>query len=241
MHLFRQNWYTRWSAPWALVAAVGLFWWLGQSHAKRPGDTASDLEASYSPPAEGAPELSRAAIMNNQAAALKLAPDLEGTAVIFPELVAGLIDPGGSFRTNDSLEQMAAILKVDPQAIRKKNAAEIDPEAVLFTVVAGHLSERAKAQSREARAEQVRLGCPPWATGHEWVTTAIHFTLSDLRHPNVEQKKLLDAISQAVLGELKQPGAKINAIALPMSQAEMRAESVAFAPGYLPLEAPAAD
>jgi hypothetical protein len=234
-------WTKRRSALWALAAAAGLLWWVGRTIPHRNGGAAAGLAVSVSTPAAGIPKPSRAVVINNETAKLKLAPDLEGIALVFPEDVAGLVASDGSFRTDLSLEKLSTILRIEPQSISKKDAAEVDPEAILFTAIAGRLSERAKALSRRLRETETRSGRPASAAGYEWVTAVIPFNLSALKRPNHEQKKMLDAISRSALGTPRQPGEMINAIPLPLSRAQMQANNVDFVAGYLPLEAPGPD
>ena len=96
----------------------------------------------------------------NKDVQLRLPPDLDGTAVVYPIEVDRLVGPDGSFCTDLSLSDLAGLLNVDPQTIARKGSNnEVDPDAVLFTAVMGRLSEQAKALARGRFRS--RTGCPP--------------------------------------------------------------------------------
>jgi hypothetical protein len=220
----------RWnSARVLLVGAAGLFWWLGCEYVHRFG--------RYSPPSEGMPKASQAVVSNNKAALLQLPVNLEGTAVVYPQVVAALVRAEGEFRTGLSLNEMASVLKVDPQTIAKRGSRnEIDPEAVLFSALTGRLAERAKARSRRMRETEYPDTRPALVEPDEWLTVDVPFSLNVLRHPNQEQKMILDAISRSARGLMREPGAKANAVPLPFLHAGRQLQPSEFAAGYLPLE-----
>jgi hypothetical protein len=216
-----------------LVCAAALFWWAGHEFLERSHKNNAREKAGYSPPPENAPPLSQSAKNNNATAELRLPVDLEGTAVLYPQEVDGLVRPDGTFRTNLSLSEFARVLRVDARMIARNGSnVEVDPDAVLFNAVAGRLSEKAKAQARRTREKQVRLGMVGWAVGEEWVHTKLCFSLNVLIHPSADQKSVLDAISRSAR-LLREPGAKVSAAPLLFDR---KGEQADFFPGFLPLE-----
>jgi hypothetical protein len=217
-----------------LVGTAGLFWWLSFEYVRHFG--------GYTAPSEGISKSLLALDSNNEAAALHLPANLEGTAVVYPQAVAALVGADGEFRTELSLNAIASILKIDPQTIARRGSKnEIDPEAALFTAVTGRLSERAKARIRRLREkEYVDTGSAP-VNPDEWLTVEVPFSLNTLRHRNAEQKLILDAISRSARGLVREPGAKANAVPLPFLHAGRQSEGFEFAGGYLPLESLPAD
>jgi hypothetical protein len=216
-----------------LVCTAALCWWAGHDlMARNPKNNASE-KAGYSPPPENAPPTSQTALNNNKTAELHLPTDLEGTAVLYPPEVDGLVSPAGTFRTNLSLSELARVLKVDARTIAKSGSnVEVDPDAVLFKAVAGRLSENAKAQARRIREKQVSQGMTGWAVGEEWVQRKLSFSLNALIHPSADQKSVLDAISRSAR-LLREPGAKVSAAPLLFDR---KGEQADFFPGFLPLE-----
>jgi hypothetical protein len=183
------------------------------------------------------PKPSQVVASNNKAALLHLPVNLEGTAVAYPQEVAGLVGADGEFRTELSLNEMASVLLIDPQTIARRGSKnEIDSDAVLFRVLTGMLSERAKARSRRLRETEYQKTRPALVKRGEWVTVDIPFSLSTLRHPNQEQKVILDAISRSARDLVREPGAKANAVAVPLNHEGGRFAAFEFAGGYLPLE-----
>ena len=181
------------------------------------------------------PQVSQVVLNNNRTADLQRPPNLEGTAVIYPEEVNALVCPDGTIRTGLSASELGRRLGVAwRQIARSGSNDEVDPNAVLFNVVTGRLSERAKAQARQTRAIQARMGVVASAVGDEWVETKLGITLNVLLHPSTEEKAVLDAICRSCLRRSKQPGAKINAV--PFLSDRDRAHAV-FSGGFLPLEA----
>ena len=131
------------------------------------------------------------------------------------------------------------LLRRNPQDIAQRDStSEIDPDAVLFIAVAGRLTEQGKEWSRHLRDYEAREGVPQTGAGFGWVKTMHPFTLRSLNSPTPEQKEILDAISRAARVLPRQPGAKINAIGLPITDSDMTSAEVEFAGGFLPLELP---
>jgi hypothetical protein len=188
------------------------------------------------------PVPSPAAVSDNKAAELRLAANLEGTAIAYPQEVAALVSADGRFRTELSLNEMASVLNVDPRTIEKPGSKnEIDPDAVLFKALTGRLSEPAKARSRLMRQTEYPGLRPALANRDDWLARDVHFSLNDLVHPNQEQKPILDAISRSARGLMREPGARANAVPVPSVHLHGRSPTFEFAPGYLPLESLPAD
>ncbi len=226
----------RHSLGFLLVCFGALSWWAGKEFLQRTRSNDPREKPGYSPPLKSAPPPSPSAQNNNANAALGLAPDLEGTAVLYPEKVARLVRHDGEFRTDLSLDELATILKVDRQTIAKKGSTvEVDPDAVLFTAVAARLTEKAKARARRAREIQVRMGMPASAVGDEWQLTKLKFSLNDLIRPDQHQMHVLDAIRRSALHSRKNPGAKFNAEPFLIDRVD---EQPVFVGGYLPVEVP---
>jgi hypothetical protein len=179
--------------------------------------------------------------INNETANLQLRPALHGTAVIYREEVSALVAKDGHFQTDLPASRMALLLCRNPREITKRDSSsEIDPDAVLFTAVAGRLTEQGKELSRQLRDYQAREGVPQSGAGFGWVKTMHPFTLRSLISPTPEQKEILEAISRAARILPRQPGAKINAIGLPITDSDMTSAEVEFSAGFLPLEYPTA-
>jgi hypothetical protein len=226
----------RHSLGFLLVCFGVLSWWAGNEFLQWSRTNDPREKPGYSPPLKNAPPPSPDAKKNNANAALGLAPDLEGTAVLYPEEVAHLVHHDGEFRTDLSLDELATILKVDRQTIAKKGSTvEVDPDAKLFTAVAARLTEKAKAEARRVREIQVRMGMPASAVGDEWQLTKLTFSLNDLIRPDQHQMHVLDAIRRSALHRGKKPGAKFNAEPFLIVRDD---EQPVFTGGYLPLEAP---
>jgi hypothetical protein len=225
---------SRWNSAVLLTgAAVVFFWWIGSSLLNL-----ADREG-HPVPAVDMPHSSQTALNNNAIARRKLATNLEGTAVVYPEEVKGLAAPNERYRTDLSVRQLADTLKIDAQAIaRKGSLTEIDPESVLFTAVACRLSECAKARSRSERQLQARDGLLADYTADEWVTQELTFTLNTLKHPDDDQKAILRAIWRSVREIMPEPGEKIRAVGL--NRRILQLPFVDLKPGYLPLENPPA-
>jgi hypothetical protein len=230
IHFLRCN-----AARFLLVGAVISFWWAGAQIAQeREADRAAESAREPSRQKKH-PQLSQAVVNNNRTAALQLPPNLEGTAVIYPEEVDALVSADGTFRNGLSASELARRLRIAREQIARSGSIdEVDPDAVLFNVVTGRLSEGAKAQARRSRAIQARMDVVASAVGDEWVETRLGITLSVLMHPSVEQKAMLDAICRSALHLPRQPGVKINAVPFLSDRDGAR---TAFSGGFLPLEA----
>ena len=196
MNAPRKHRSARWnSLGFLLVGTAALFWWANDRFLGKISSSNLQGSAEHSPPPDTVPETSQEAKDNNAIAAQGLAPDLDGTVVVYPEQVKGLIAPDGSVRTGLSLGDLARLLGVSPQQIAKNTSSvEVGTDAVLFNVVIARLSEKAKSQARRLREIQIREGMPPSATGEEWVQTKLSFSLNALASPSDEQKIVLDAI-----------------------------------------------
>jgi hypothetical protein len=210
-----------------LIGSAAIFWWLGCESARRLG--------RYSPPSVAMPKPSQRVVSNNKAAALLLPVNLDGTAVAYPEQVDALVGSDGRFLTWLSLDEMARTLSIDPQSIARADSKnEIDPNAVLFKVVTGRLSNRAKARSRRLRETEYEVIQPALSEPDDWVTALVPVSLNALKHPDDSHQQILEAISRSARGLIRQPGAKLNAV--PLLRAVRHSDPVAFAGGYLPLE-----
>jgi hypothetical protein len=222
----------RWkSALLPTAAAIGFFWWVGNYLSSQPA------RKGFSPRPPAAPARSQTKLNNDAIARRSLIANLRGTAVMYREELRGLAAPDERFSIDLSLGRLADLLKINPQAIAKKGSpTEIDPDAVLFTAIAGRPSERAKARSRSERQLQARNGLPVDYTASEWVTQEFPFTLNALKHPSDEQKAILRAIWRSAREIMPEPGEKFRALAV--SRPEIQSGSVDFKPGYLPLEHP---
>jgi hypothetical protein len=217
-----------------LVGAVIAFWWGGARIREHTERDRSAQEARKPPRQRQHPQLAQTIVNNNKAAELQLPPNLEGTAVIYPEEVDALVSPDGTFRTKFSVSELAGLLRVAPEQIAKTGSRdEIDPEAVLFNVVTGRLSEGAKTQARQIREIQARMGVVASAVGDEWVQTKIPCSLNALMHPNDDQKPVLEAICRSALCLPRQSGAKWNAVPLLFDR---EGNHATFCGGFLPLE-----
>ncbi len=187
-------------------------------------------------PARESPRAGQTEINNERVASMGLAVDLDGKAVLYPEEVAALVGHDGSFRTDLSLDQLAAALRIDPRTISKTGSPdEINPGAVLFKVMIGTLTERSKALRREQRTTKRRESRPTDMLVDEFVKEKISFTLDALKQPDGDQKTILTAISRSARELMVQPGETARAIVT--SREAIESGSVEFWPGYLPLEA----
>lgn len=236
MNAPRKHRTARWnSLGFLLVGTAAFFWWANDRFLGKISRSNLQESAEYSPPPDTVPRTSQEVKDNNAIAAQGLAPDLDGTVVVYPEQVNGLIAPDGSVRTDLALGDLARVLGVNPQKIAKNTSSvEVGTNAVLFSVVIARLSEKAKSQARRVREIEVRKGMPPSAVGEEWVQTKLSFSLNALASPSDEQKLVLDAIRRRALGSRREPGARINAVPLKFDPDN---EQPAIFGGYLPLEA----
>jgi hypothetical protein len=226
---------------WRFIAALGLVsgglaWGIGHGLSRRIERRDIALASRLQPPGPGASPPSRIQDINNSIMRRGLVRDLDGTAVAYTKEADGLVNQqDGSFRTDLSLERMAAILNVDRATIAlPDNPHEINPDAVLFKAQVGTLTERIKELSRVKRKKQALQGRKgDWAYS-EWNVRNLAFTLKRLKHPNDEEKIILAAIGRAARAIMPQPGDKILAVGVIMPE---RAFGVILTPGLLPLEA----
>ncbi len=141
-----------------LIAATCLLWWIGRDQRSSSDGRNNDELTGYSPPPPGMPR-QRRADANNRNAELGLAVNLDGIAVLYPELADGLVAPDGRFRTELSLLEMSRVLQIDPLSIAKTGTTdEVDPGAVLFTAVTGTLTDRVKALRAAPKRDAGRAG-----------------------------------------------------------------------------------
>jgi hypothetical protein len=228
---------TRWGriAAVALVAAVTA-WAIGHVASKRIED--GDIEASSErqEPAPGFPASRKVADNNNAIMKRGLVGDLDGTAIAYAAEVDGLVANDGRFQTGLTLEPMARILNVGVETISKASAPhEIDPDAVLFKVQSGRLTELGKELSRRRRKEQALQGRKRDAVYDDWIVKKLSFTLNRLKHPNEEEGIVLEAISRSARSMMPQPGDKVRAVSV--NRGDLESGSVILTPGMLPLEA----
>jgi hypothetical protein len=235
---FRSLRFVQWnSVRFLLVCAVGFFWWVGGELVHELVKNSIEDEAARSSPPDSYPKPKLFVVNKNKDAQLRLPPDLDGTAVVYPIEVDRLVGPDGSFCTDLSLSDLAGLLNVDPQTIARKGSNdEVDPDAVLFTAVTGRLSEQAKALARRKREIQIQDGLPPSAVVEDWVQTKLSFSLKALKHPSADQKLVLDSIRHSALGLPRQPGAKTNAAPLMTIADGEQPTDFNFTGGSLPLE-----
>jgi hypothetical protein len=225
------------SAVFFLLLACGLFWWSGADLLKRFAENRNAQEARFSPPPKEFPK-SPIADMNNQIAALQIAVDLEGTAVVYPEVIGRLVVRALDDRGAISVYDLVQMLSIDPRAIvLRGSTTEVDPEAELFAVVLGRLSEAGKSEARKLRAIQANRGTPPFTVGDAWVHTRVTFNLRQILNPDADQLKILDAIRRSALHQPRRPGAKINAVAKVSDAKGDELQFYTFFGGDLPLEA----
>jgi hypothetical protein len=196
----------------SLVAAVGLFWWAGTGLVPVTGPDQSEVDASFAQARAKATRSSQAAVTLNREAGWPV--ELEGLAIVYPDEVNPLVRDDRSFRTDLTLAEMAKILNLPPESIAMRGeVTRVDPDAVLFRVALGRLSEDSKADCREVRAIAARERWEISPEVYEWVASEQNFTLRALMKPNPEQQTILDAIGRAARGETSPPGVKIRAVA----------------------------
>jgi hypothetical protein len=227
---------------WAVVlVVVALFGWLSNQVAHRATQNQVDEQTRYSPPLKEMPPRSREAIINEDAAALHVEVDLDGTAVVYPEQVRGLVRSDGSFRTDLTLEELARVLNLNARRIATQDSRRINPDAVLFKVRIGRLTENSRASARRHREMEAleRRGLP--FGGYEWASGEESFTLNSLRRPTAAQQAVLNAISRSARLLPRQPGARINAVALESLSKAAEPQPFEFSAGLLPLEAARGD
>ncbi len=219
-----------------MICIVALLWWASGKLPRPAAGNGNEPESDYSSPLKNGP-LPLVTVMNERTAALGLPVNLEGTVVAYPEAVGALVGADGGFRTDLSLSALATLLEVDPRTIARKGATtEIDPDAALFTVVTGRLSEPAKAHSRRLRAIEASQGRAPSGVVHGWLLNEMRFCLNALARPSLEQRPVLGAIRDSARGIPRRPGAKFNAISSAQLRDADQRKAFKFEAGNLPLE-----
>jgi hypothetical protein len=191
------------------------------------------INADYSPALESFPAASPSAISNNAIARMGLLPNLDGMAVLYPDVLKNLISDG-RFRTDLPLPDITKIL--NPGKISDHDNA-IDPDAPIFSVIIGTLSEESKAHARGYWMTQQRNGLPPNGGVGEFTRKRVVFTLNNLKQPDDERKLIIEAILRA---ELRPPlviGYEARAIGV--AQGEIESGSVGIWAGSLPPVPPA--
>jgi hypothetical protein len=226
-------------AGFPLLAAVGLFWWAGADLLDGTARDQNELDARFSPPSPECPKPSHIAVLYNREAGRFV--DLDGLAVAYPDPIESLVRDDGSFRTDLSLAEMAKIVKVPAAKLAKGGSTtRIDPEAVLFRVALGRLTEDSKARSRERRAIDTARRQAISLDVYEWITSERSFTLRALTNPCPDDKAILDAISRAVRGVPAPAGDKIKAVGS-WAVANLHEAPFIFTGGFLPREEPPVD
>ncbi len=217
--------YGRWGriATVALVAVIAV-WAIGQAASKRIEDEDIEIASRTQPAAPGFPAETETVKYNNRK---RLVANLNGIAVAYWAEADGLVvKADGRFQTNLSIEEVTAILLVDPASISRPGSPwEIDPDAVLFRAQSGTLTPQAKIRSREMRKQQA------WYVFPEWEVHDFAFTLNKLMHPNEEEKMILTAISRAARGIMPAPGDKIRAVGVNRGDFD---HGMVITPGMLP-------
>jgi hypothetical protein len=218
----------------ALIAAAAA-WAIGRQAARRIERQGMDIASRRQPPDPGFPQENRTVANNNALMRMGFAPDLEGTAIAYDAEADRLVSEG-RFRTDLSLAQLAAALKISAASIaRPRSPGEVDPDAELFRAQSGVLTAGSKALARTRRKEQVAEGKKPDAVVSEWVVTEYAFSLNRLNHPSGEEKAVLAAIARAAGGIMPQPGDTVRAVGV--FRGYVAPGRVALAPGMLPLAA----
>jgi hypothetical protein len=192
----------------ASLAAAGAFV-LGHV-SSLPIENDREVFAASEAPLPGFPPESRTAANNNMIARLGWVPDLDGTVVVYTVEADRLI-ARGRFRTDLSLDELAAALRISAESIANpRSPNEIDPDAELFRALSGVLTDKAKEIDRKCRRELL----PGQIPGHvdpEWVIKEFSFTLNRLKHPSEEEKSVLCAIVRAASEIMPAPGDKARA------------------------------
>jgi hypothetical protein len=221
-----------------LLAVVGLFWWVN-ANLRPHGAKNPDELGTFTPPPTTTPRPSPAARLHNGDAGRLV--DLDGLAILYPDVVDRLVRADGWFRTELALDEIAKELDVPPAKLALRGSTtRIDPDAVLFRVALGRLTEHSRAVSRERRAIEARIRSGFATDIYEWVTSERSFTIRSLTNPSSEEKAILDAISRAVHGVPAPRGVKIKAVGIWRVPEPDLAPSV-FTGGSLPREEPAGE
>jgi hypothetical protein len=215
-----------------LLVLAGLALCLGTAVLRRTKHT-DLINADYSPALETFPPASPGDINNNAIARMGLLPNLDGVAVLYPDVLKNLISDG-RFRTDLPLPDITKILH---HGKISDNDNAIDRDAPIFSVIIGTLSEESKAYTREFWRTQQRNGLPPNGGVGQFTRKRIVFTLNDLKQPDDERKLIIDAILRA---ERRAPlviGYPARAIGV--TQGEIESDSAGLWAGNLPPVPPA--
>ena len=153
-----------------------------------------------------------------------LVSDLDGIAVAYSSDADVLVAQDGSWKTDLSCEQMAKALRLDT----------LVSDSILFRAQEGWLTLEAKVVSRRVRDDREVEGKPRDFVYPEWITRNYAFTVERLRHPTAEDKRVLDAISNAARAVPPEPGDGIRAVGV--SGGELERGIGVVSAGMLPLE-----
>ena len=107
-------------------------------------------------------------------------------------------------------------------------------DSILFRAQEGWLTLEAKVVSRRVRDDREVEGKPRDFVYPEWITRNYAFTVERLRHPTAEDKRVLDAISNAARAVPPEPGDGIRAVGV--SGGELERGIGVVSAGMLPLE-----
>jgi hypothetical protein len=197
-----------------------------------------EVFAASEAPLPGLPPESRTVANNNLIARLGWEPDLDGTVINYALEAARLVE-GERFRTDLSLDEMAAALRISVKSIANpRSPDEIDPDAELFRAQSGILTDKSKQIERTFRREQL-AGKMPGRDDHEWVIKEFSFTLNRLKHPSEEEKSVLCAIVAAASEIMPVPGDKVRATG--RSRADFEHRPLKLSLGMLPPAGPMTD
>jgi hypothetical protein len=217
----------------AALATAGAFV-LGHV-ASLPVEKDGEVFTASEAPLPGFPPESHNAANNNMIARLGWVPDLDGTVVAYVGEADRLVE-GGRFRTDISLDQMAAALMIIASSIaNSRSPDEIDPDAELFRAHSGALTNESKESARALRRWRL-TGKIPNRFVQEWVIKEFSFTLNRLKHPSDEENSVLSAIVRAASGIMPARGDKVRAEG--MSRGAFENGPVKLSIGMLPSEKP---
>jgi hypothetical protein len=215
------------------IAALATAWvWAIGHGASRSSETDRiDIFPGREAPLPRLPPESRTVANNNMIARLGWAPNLDGTAIAYARQADRLVE-GGGFRTDLSLDQTARALEISPSSIANpRSPDEIDPDAELFRVQSGVLTQKSKESARRSE-RQLLAGMLPDPIVNEWVITEFSFTLNRLKRPSDEEKEVLSAIARAASEIMPGPDDRVSAVGVPRGALE--ASPVALTYGMLP-------
>jgi hypothetical protein len=203
------------------IAARATAWvWAIGNRASRSSETDRiDIFAGREAPLPGLPAQSPTVANNNMIARLGWAPNLDGTAIAYARQADRLVE-GGQFRTDLSLDQTARALEISPSSIANpRSPSEIDPDAELFRLQSGVLTEKSKESTRTSE-RQLLAGTLSDFIVNEWVITEFSFTLNRLKQPSDQEKEVLSAIARAASEIMPGPDDKVRAVGVPRDALE---------------------